>query len=99
VHKLEFYRIPVLAHMRMITKFSLTSYEPAGIKLSTSNYLFKEMRNEAKAAIRVVEAIRRKLVLTWDQIDVELTLRKDGNWDHPGEVLDLSFLKKFIRHV
>jgi hypothetical protein len=99
VHNLEFYRLPVLAHMRMISKFSLTSYKPAGIKLSSGDYLFKETWNEAKAAMRIVEAIRRKLELTWDQIVVELTLRKDGNWDHPGEVLDLSFLKKIIRHA
>jgi hypothetical protein len=40
--------------MRMINRFSLTSYEPAGLKLSNSDYLFKETRNEAKAAMRIV---------------------------------------------
>jgi hypothetical protein len=85
--------------MRMINRFSLTSYEPAGLKLSSSDYLFRETRNEAKAAMRIVEAIRNNLRLTWEQIDVELTSRKDGNWDHPGEVLDLSFLSKKIRHA
>ena len=91
-----FYRFPVLAHMRMINRFSLTSYKPAGLKLSNSDYLFKEMRNEAKAAMRIVMAIRKNLRLTWEQIDIELTLRKDGNWDSPGEVLDLSFLRKKV---
>jgi hypothetical protein len=85
--------------MRMINRFSLTSYEPAGLKLSSSDYLFRETRNEAKAAMRIVEAIRNNLRLTWEQIDVELTSRKDGNWDHPGEVLDLSFLSNKIRHA
>jgi len=83
----------------MINRFSLTSYEPAGLKLSSSDYLFRETRNEAKAAMRIVEAIRNNLRLTWEQIDVELTSRKDGNWDHPGEVLDLSFLSNKIRHA
>ena len=85
--------------MRMINRFSLTSYEPAGIKLSNSDYLFKETRNEAKAAMQIVTAIRKNLRLTWEQIDMELTLRKDGNWDRPGEVLDLSFLSKKVIHV
>jgi len=83
----------------MINRVSLTSYEPAGLKLSSSDYLFRETRNEAKAAMRIVEAIRNNLRLTWEQIDVELTSRKDGNWDHPGEVLDLSFLSNKIRHA
>ena len=95
----EFYRFPVLAHMRMISRFSLTSYEPAGLKLSTSDYLFRETRNEAKAAMRIVDGIRKNIDLTWEQIDIELTSRKDGNWDHPGEVLDLSFLSKKVRHA
>ena len=85
--------------MRMINRFSLTSYEPAGLKLSSSNYLFRETRNEAKAAMRIVEAIRKKLKLTWEQIDIELTSKEDGNWDHPGKVLDLSFLSTKIRHA
>ena len=85
--------------MRMINMFSLTCYEPAGLKLSSSDYLFRETWNKAKAAMRIVEAIRKNLRLTWEQIDIELTLRKDGNWDHPGEVLDLSFLSKKIRHA
>jgi len=85
--------------MRMISRFSLTKYEPAGLKLSSNDYLFKETRNEAKAAMRIVDAIRQNFNLTWEQIDIELTSRKDGNWDHPGEVLDLSFLSKKIRHA
>jgi hypothetical protein len=85
--------------MRMINRFSLTSYEPAGLRLSTSDYLFKETRNEAKAAMRIVAAIRRNLGITWEQVDMELTSRKDGNWDHPGEVLDLSFLSKKVTHA
>ena len=85
--------------MHMINRFSLTSYEPAGIKLSNSDYLFKETRNEAKAAMRIVTAIRKNLRLTWEQIDMELTPRKDGNWDRPGEVLDLSFLSKKVIHT
>lgn len=85
--------------MRMISRFCLTGYEPAGLKLSSSDYLFKETRNEAKAAMKIVEAIRKKLNLTWDQIDIELTSRKDGNWDHPGEAMDLSFLSQKIRHA
>lgn len=89
----------MIAHMRMISKFSLTSYEPAGLKLSSDDYLFKETRNEAKAAMRIVETIRKNLKLTWEEMDIELTFRKDGNWDHPGEVLDLSFLHKIIRHA
>jgi hypothetical protein len=83
----------------MISRFCLTSYEPAGLKLSSNDYLFKETRNEAKAAMRIVEAIRKNLNLTWDQIDIELTSRKDGDWDHPGKVLDLSFLSQKIRHA
>jgi len=83
----------------MINMFSLTCYKPAGLKLSSSDYLFRETWDEAKAAMRIVEAIRKNLRLTWEQIDIELTLRKDGNWDHPGEVLDLSFLSKKIRHA
>ena len=85
--------------MCMINRFSLTSYKPAGLKLSSSDYLFRETWNEAKAAMRIVEAIRNNLRLTWEWIDVELTSRKYGNWDHPGEVLDLSFLSKKIRHA
>jgi hypothetical protein len=85
--------------MRMISRFSLYKYEPAGLKLGSADYLFKETRNEAKAAMKIVEAIRKKLELTWEQIDVELTSRKDGNWDSPGDVLDLSFLTKIIRHA
>ena len=84
--------------MCMINRFSLTCYEPAGLKLSSCDYLFRETRNEAKAAMRIVKAIRNNLRLTWEQIDIELTSRKYGNWDHPGEVLDLSFLSKKIRH-
>lgn len=85
--------------MHMINRFSLTSYEPAGLRLSTSDYLFKETRNEAKAAMQIVAAIRRNLGITWEQVDMELTSRKDGNWDHPGEVLDLSFLSKKVTHA
>lgn len=85
--------------MRMINRFSLTSYEPAGLKLSNSDYLFKETRNDAKAAMRIVTAIRKNLRLTWEQIDMELTSRTDGNWDRPGEVLDLSFLSKKVIHA
>ena len=85
--------------MRMINRFSLTSYKPAGIKLSNSDYLFKETCNEVKAAMRIVTAIRKNLRLTWEQIDMELTSRKDGNWDCPGEVLDLSFLSKKVIHA
>jgi hypothetical protein len=47
----------------------------------------------------IVEAIRKHLNITWERIDIELTSRRDGNWDHPGEVLDLSFLSKKIRHA
>ena len=85
--------------MRMINRFSLTSYEPAGLKLSNSDYLFKETRNEAKAAMRIVTAIRKNLRLTWEQIDMELTSRKDGNLDSSGEVLDLLFLSKKVIHA
>ena len=83
----------------MINRFSLTSYEPAGLKLSNSDYLFKEMRNEVKAAMQIITAIRKNLRLTWEQINMELTWRKDCNWDCPGEVLDLSFLSKKVIHV
>jgi hypothetical protein len=85
--------------MRMVSRFSLTRYEPAGLKLSTNDYLFRETRNEAKAAMQIVEAIRKRLNLAWEQIDIELTSRDDGNWDHPGEVIDLLFLSKLIRHA
>lgn len=85
--------------MRMISRFSLNSYEPAGLKLSPDDYLFKETRNEAKAAMRIVEVIRKKLNLTWEGIDTELTSRNDGNWDRPGEVLDLAFLSKIVKHA
>lgn len=85
--------------MHMINRFSLTRYEPAGLKLSASDYLFKETRNEAKAANRIVAAIMKNLKLTWEQVNIELTSRKDGNWDHPGEVLDLSFLASKVRHA
>ena len=85
--------------MRMINRFSLTRYEPAGLKLSSTDYLFRETRNEAKAAMWIVKAIRRNLKLTWEEIDIELTSRTDGNWDHPGKVLDLSFLSEKIRHA
>ena len=47
----------------------------------------------------IVEFIRKNLKLTWEWINTELILRKDGNWDHPGKVLDLSFLSKIVRHV
>ncbi|KIM78145.1 hypothetical protein PILCRDRAFT_11369 [Piloderma croceum F 1598] len=53
--------------MRMISRFSLTSYKPAGLKLSSSDYLFKETWNEAKAAMQIVKAIRKNLNLTWEQ--------------------------------
>ena len=72
--------------MCMINRFSLTSSKPAGMKLSSSDYLFRETWNEAKAAMQIVEAIRHNLRLTWEWIDVELTSRKYGNWDHPGKV-------------
>ena len=85
--------------MRMINRFSLTKYEPAGLRLSTNDYLFKETRNEAKAAMRIVTEIMRNLGFTWEHVDMELTSRKDGNWDYPGEVLDLSFLSKKVIHA
>jgi len=44
----------------MMSRFCLTGYEPAGLKLSSSDYLFKETRNEAKAVMKIVEAIRKK---------------------------------------
>jgi len=73
--------------MVMINRFPLTKYEPTGLKLSPNDLLLKEMRNEAKSAMRIIEAIRKNLGLNWTQIHIELTLRKDGNWDHLGEVL------------
>ena len=83
--------------MVIINRFPLTKYEPAGLKLSPNDLLLKETRNEAKSAMRIVEAIRKNL--GWTKIHMELTLRKDGNWDHPGEVLDLSFLRKYVKHT
>jgi len=85
--------------MHMISRFSLTSYEPAGFKLSFNNYLFKETRNKAKVAMHIVEVIRKNLSPTWERIDTELMLRKDDNWNHPGKVLDLAFLSKIVKHA
>ena len=90
--------------MRMINRFSLTRYEPAGLRLSTSDYLFKETRNEAKAAMRIVTEIMRNLGFTWEHVDMELTSRKDGNWDYPrfvifeqeGHTHGLGVLRKIV---
>jgi hypothetical protein len=48
----------------MINRFSLTTYEPAGLKLSSSDYLFKETLKEAKAAMWIVGVIMKNLRLT-----------------------------------
>jgi len=63
-------------HMRMINGFLVTSYEPAGLKLSSSDYLFRETRNEAKAVMRIGRGHQEKLKLTWEQIDIELTSKR-----------------------
>jgi hypothetical protein len=68
-------------------------------QLSSSDYLLKETQNECKAAMRIVNAIKEGYRLLWGDIEKELSTRADGDWDAPGNPIDLVFLREYINHA
>lgn len=89
---LVFYRLPVLAHMSMVSKVKPNMDSTP--KLNHQDYLRKEIINEKKAAMVIVDAILHHFNLSLKKVDEELAVRPDEGWDSPGIPLDLKFLNK-----
>ena len=68
-------------------------------QLSTSDYLLKETQNECKAAMCILNTIKECYILSWSDIKKELLMKADGDWDTPGNPIDLAFLRKYINHA
>lgn len=66
--------------------------------LLVSDYLRKETQNEREAAMKIATAILQRLELNRKGLEAELSKRPDGNWNSPGEQLDLMFLKVYKNH-
>ena len=60
--------------------------------LTSSDYFKRETQNEWEAAMNIIEKIRKRYKLSWKGIERELSVRLDGDWNSPGEVMDLEFL-------
>jgi hypothetical protein len=61
-------------------------------KLVALDYLKRETQNEREAAMVIIEAIKNEYQISWKDIEKELSTRKDGNWNSPGDVMSLEFL-------
>lgn len=66
--------------------------------LKPEDQLRRETQNERLAAMKIVSAIQRQLHLTPKDIEAELSRRPDGDWNGPGEQIDLTFLQKYKNH-
>ena len=93
-----FYRRSVLAHMSMVTKVKHAGNMNDIPPLKPEDQLKKETQNERLAVMKIVSAIQHHLHLGPKDIKVELSHRPDGNWNSPGEQIDLMFLQKYRKH-
>lgn len=66
--------------------------------LKQEDQLKKETQNERLAAMKIVSAIQHQLRLAPENIEAELSCRPDGDWNSPGEQIDLIFLQKYKKH-
>jgi len=91
-HTKAFYRRAVIAHMWMVYKVKGAGSGKDIPTLTPSDYLKRETQNEREAAMVIIDEIMKKYKLSWKDVEEELSTRSDGDWNGPGEVMDLEFL-------
>jgi hypothetical protein len=84
--------------MSMVSKVKDAGNSDDIPKLQAGDYLRKETQNEKAAAMIIVGVILKQFKMTMKDVQVELSVRDDENWDGPGEPVDLTFLKDLRRH-
>jgi len=84
--------------MLMVTKVKHAGNTNDIPSLKPEDQLKKETQNERLAAMKIVSAIQHQLGLAPKDIEAELLHRPDGDWNSPGEPIDLMFLQKYKKH-
>jgi hypothetical protein len=84
--------------MSMVSKVKSAGNASDIPKLHLNDYLKRETQNERAAAMKIVNAICERLSMSMEDVDRELSKRADGNWNHPGEPLNLKFLRVHRNH-
>jgi hypothetical protein len=84
--------------MSMVSKVKHAGNTDDIPSLKPDDQLRKETQNERLAAMKIVSAIQHHLNINPKEIEAELSHRPDGDWNGPGEQIDLLFLQRYKNH-
>lgn len=87
------HRRPLLGMMLMVksvTNAAATKQDP---RFAPSEYISKEVRGEKEKAMEICVKIMEELKLEWPKMKAELATCNNGNWNDPGPLIDISFIR------